>query len=133
MPFPPTRATSPTPLRRAAPGIHGPRTCGHGGRGTNHLVGIRARAAKPLAVPDAWVYLLRCADGSLYTGWTVDLDARLRAHAAGTASAYTRSRLPVELALALPMVDRSAARREEARIKALHRSEKLALLAAHAA
>jgi putative endonuclease len=86
-----------------------------------------------LAVPDACVYLLRCADGSLYTGWTVDLDARLRAHAAGTASAYTRSRLPVELALALPMVDRSAARREEARIKALHRSEKLALLAAHAA
>jgi putative endonuclease len=136
MPFPPTRATSPTPLRRAARvgGLdHGPRTCGHGGRGTNHLVGIRARAAKPLAVPDAWVYLLRCADGSLYTGWTVDLDARLRAHAAGTASAYTRSRLPVELALALPMVDRSAARREEARIKALHRSEKLALLAAHAA
>jgi putative endonuclease len=86
-----------------------------------------------LAVADAWVYLLRCADGSLYTGWTVDLDARLRRHSAGTASAYTRSRRPVELALALPMVDRSAARREEARIKALHRSEKLALLAAHAA
>jgi putative endonuclease len=85
-------------------------------------------------VPDAaaWVYLLRCADGSLYTGWTVDLDARLRRHAAGKASAYTRSRLPVELALALPMTDRSEALREEARIKALDRGDKLALIAAHA-
>jgi len=82
-------------------------------------------------VADAWVYLLRCADGSLYTGWTSDLDARLRRHAAGKASAYTRSRLPVELALAMPMADRGEARREEARIKALDRSEKLALVAAH--
>jgi putative endonuclease len=83
--------------------------------------------------PDAaaWVYLLRCADGSLYTGWTVDLDARLRRHAAGKASAYTRSRLPVELALALPVADRSEALREEARIKALDRTGKLALIAAH--
>jgi putative endonuclease len=78
----------------------------------------------------AWVYLLRCADDSLYTGWTVDLDARLRRHEAGTASAYTRSRRPVALALALPMPDRSAAMREEARIKALDRGEKLALIAA---
>jgi putative endonuclease len=78
----------------------------------------------------AWVYLLRCADGSLYTGWTIDLERRLARHAAGTASAYTRSRRPVELALALPMPDRSAARREEARIKALPRAEKLALVAA---
>jgi putative endonuclease len=81
-------------------------------------------------VADAWVYLLRCADDSLYTGWTVDLDARLRRHGAGTASAYTRSRRPVALALALPMPDRSAAMREEARIKALDRAEKLALIAA---
>jgi putative endonuclease len=78
----------------------------------------------------AWVYLLRCADGSLYTGWTVDLDRRLARHAAGTASAYTRSRRPVELALAVPMPDRTAARREEARIKALARADKLALVAA---
>jgi putative endonuclease len=77
---------------------------------------------------DAWVYLLRCADGSLYTGWTVDLDRRLARHAAGTASAYTRSRRPVELALALPMPDRRTARREEARIKALSRAQKVALV-----
>jgi putative endonuclease len=79
-----------------------------------------------------WVYVLRCADGSLYTGWTVDLDARLRSHGAGKASAYTRSRLPVELALALPMPDRSAAMREEARINGLERAEKLALIEAGA-
>jgi putative endonuclease len=86
-----------------------------------------------VAVADAWVYLLRCRDGSLYTGWTVDLAARLRRHAAGTASAYTRSRRPVALAAALPMADRAAARREEARIKRLTRGEKLELVARHAA
>lgn len=80
----------------------------------------------------AWVYLLRCRDGSLYCGWTVDVDRRLAAHNAGTASRYTRTRRPVEVALALPMADATAARREEARIKALSRSEKLALVAAGA-
>ncbi len=79
---------------------------------------------------NAWVYLLRCADGSLYTGWTNDLERRLVAHAAGTASRYTRSRLPVELVLALPQPDRSAALREEARIKRVGRLAKLELLAA---
>jgi hypothetical protein len=56
-------------------------------------------------VSDAWVYLLRCCDGSLYTGWTSDLDRRMARHHAGKASRYTASRLPVELALALPMED----------------------------
>ena len=57
----------------------------------------------------AWVYLLRClADDSLYTGWTVDLTRRLAAHQAGKGSRYTRSRLPVELAVALPMRDAAA-------------------------
>jgi putative endonuclease len=79
-------------------------------------------------VPEAWVYLLRCRDGSLYTGWTVDVDRRLARHRRGLASRYTASRLPVELALTLPMPDRSAARREEARIKRLPRAAKLALL-----
>jgi putative endonuclease len=77
---------------------------------------------------DAWVYMLRCCDGSLYTGWTSDLDRRLARHQAGKASRYTASRLPVELALALPMPDRTAARREEARIKLLTRTRKLALI-----
>ena len=74
------------------------------------------------------MYLLRCCDGSLYTGWTVDLERRLVRHRSGIASRYTASRLPVELALAIPMPDRTAARREEARIKRLPRPAKLALL-----
>jgi len=78
--------------------------------------------------PDAWVYLLRCRDGSLYTGWTTDLERRIARHEAGTASRYTASRLPVVLELALPMDSRTAARREEARIKRLPRRAKLALL-----
>ena len=77
---------------------------------------------------DAWVYLLRCGDGSLYTGWTIDLERRLARHQAGTASRYTASRLPVEFALTIAMGDRTAARREEARIKRLSRSEKLAFI-----
>jgi putative endonuclease len=79
---------------------------------------------------DAWVYILRCGDGSLYTGWSTDVERRLAQHGAGTASRYTASRLPVELALALPMADRTAARREEARIKRLDRRSKLELIAA---
>jgi putative endonuclease len=79
---------------------------------------------------EAWVYLLRCSDGSLYTGWTIDLERRLARHRAGTASRYTASRLPVELAHAMPMPDRTAARREEARVKRLSRPDKLGLLSA---
>jgi putative endonuclease len=79
---------------------------------------------------EAWVYVLRCADGSLYTGWSNDVERRLKRHRAGTASRYTASRLPVELAFAAPMADRSAAMREEARIKRLDRAGKLALIAA---
>jgi putative endonuclease len=75
------------------------------------------------------VYLLRCRDASLYTGWTVDVQRRVARHQAGVASRYTASRLPVELVLAIPMADRSAARREEARIKRLPRVGKLALIA----
>ncbi len=77
---------------------------------------------------EAWVYMLRCADGSLYTGWTVDIQRRLASHRAGTGSRYTASRLPVELAWSREMPDRGAARREEARIKRLERAEKLALI-----
>jgi putative endonuclease len=80
------------------------------------------------SAPEAWVYLLRCGDGSLYTGWTIDLERRIARHRAGTASRYTASRLPVALELALPMDSRMAARREEARIKRLSRRAKLALV-----
>ncbi len=75
-----------------------------------------------------YVYLLRCADDSLYCGWTTDLARRLAAHRAGTASRYTRSRLPVELAAVVEVADRSAALRQEARIKRLSRAAKLQLV-----
>jgi len=84
-----------------------------------------------LRVGAAWVYILRCADGSLYTGWCSDLARRLSEHRAGRASKYTSTRRPVEIAFARELADRSAARREEARIKRLSRGEKLALIAAH--
>ena len=76
----------------------------------------------------AWVYLLRCRDGSLYCGWTVDVDKRLAAHATGRASRYTARRLPVTLAAAWEMETAGAARRMEWRIKQLTRTQKLALV-----
>ena len=73
------------------------------------------------------VYVLRCRDGSLYTGITNDLPRRLALHASGKASAYTRSRRPLALAYQEPLRDRSAALRREAAIRRLSRAEKLAL------
>jgi putative endonuclease len=73
--------------------------------------------------------MLRCRDGSLYTGITNDLDRRLAAHAAGTASKYTRSRLPVKLVHREPQGDRSRALRREAAIKRLDRRRKEQLIA----
>jgi len=88
--------------------------------------GTRMSAGEAPRVP--CVYLLRCSDGSLYCGWTTDVDRRLGAHRAGTASRYTRSRRPVELAAVIPVADRSAALREEARVKRLPRAAKLLLI-----
>jgi putative endonuclease len=87
---------------------------------------VRAEAGEGHEVP--CVYMLHCADGSLYCGWTTDVERRLAAHRAGTASRYTRSRLPVELAAVIQVADRSAALREEARIKRLPRAAKLELV-----
>jgi predicted GIY-YIG superfamily endonuclease len=76
--------------------------------------------------------MLRCADDSLYTGWSSDVARRLQRHRAGKASRYTASRLPVELVYQAAMPDRGAALREEARIKRLRKHAKLALIAARA-
>ena len=76
----------------------------------------------------AWyVYMLRCGDGSLYTGSTTDVERRLREHQGGTGARYTRSRPPVTLAYA-EAPDRSAAQRREAAIKKLPRAQKLKLI-----
>ena len=74
------------------------------------------------------VYMLRCRDGSLYTGITNDLPKRLVRHGAGTASAYTRSRRPVRLVFQERQPDRSEALRREAALRRLSRVEKLALV-----
>ena len=77
----------------------------------------------------AWyVYMLRCGDGSLYTGSTTDVARRLREHQGGTGARYTRSRPPVTLAYAEEAPDRSAAQRREAAIKKLPRAQKLKLI-----
>ena len=75
-----------------------------------------------------YVYIVECADGTLYTGITNDLDKRLAAHNSGTASKCTRSRLPVKLVFTEDQPDRAAASRREIEIKRLPRSAKLALL-----
>lgn len=79
-------------------------------------------------MPRWTVYILRCKDGSLYTGATNDLPARLARHAAGKGARYTRSRLPVKLVWSVKVKDRGAALSREARLKQLSRAEKLALL-----
>ena len=77
----------------------------------------------------AWfVYMLRCADGSLYTGYTDEVQRRLATHQSGKGAKYTRSRLPVELAYWEELPDKSAALRREAAIKRLSRERKLKLI-----
>lgn len=75
-----------------------------------------------------FVYILRCGDGSLYTGWTNDLQRRLTAHRSGKGGKYTRSRLPVELVYSESCETKQQAMSREAQIKKLRRQEKLALL-----
>ena len=76
----------------------------------------------------AFVYLLRCRDGSLYCGWTSDLDRRLKTHNAGRGAAYTRSRRPVALVYQETCADKSRALKREYAIKRLTRTEKLHLV-----
>ena len=85
--------------------------------------------AKP---PRWWVYMLRCADGSLYTGVTTDVARRLAQHNAGTASRYTRSRLPVAVAYRERAKSHGDALRREFTIKKLPRAAKDSLVAKQA-
>lgn len=75
-----------------------------------------------------FVYMLRCGDGSLYTGSTNDVQRRLAVHQSGKGAKYTRSHQPVELAYWEELPDRSAALRREAAIKKLSREQKFSLL-----
>lgn len=75
-----------------------------------------------------YVYILRCSDGSLYTGWTNDLEHRLKMHSAGKGGKYTRAHLPVELVYQECYDTPGEARSREVRIKRLSRAEKLRLI-----
>ena len=74
------------------------------------------------------VYMLRCGDGSLYTGWTNDLEKRVKAHQAGKGAKYTRSRLPVELVWHEEYETKEAAMSREWHLKRLSREEKLNMI-----
>lgn len=73
------------------------------------------------------LYMLKCGDGSLYTGITVDVQERFRQHSNGTGAKYTRGRGPLELVYVEECADHSQALRRELQIKAMSRAEKLAL------
>ena len=73
-------------------------------------------------------YILRCADGTLYTGWTNDLARRMKTHAAGRGGKYTHSRLPVELVYTEAFATAREARSREWHLKRLSRAEKLRLI-----
>lgn len=75
-----------------------------------------------------YTYILRCADGTLYTGWTNDLDARLKAHNSGKGAKYTKNRLPVELVYFEKFSTKEEAMSREWHIKRLKRAEKLRLI-----
>jgi len=83
-----------------------------------------------MPAPSWFVYLLRCADDTLYAGVTTDPDRRLAEHNAGVGARYTRARLPVERVYLEPAPDRAAACRREASIKKMPRAAKLALISA---
>ena len=75
-----------------------------------------------------YVYVLRCGDGTLYTGITTDLDRRIREHNEGTGSRYTAARRPVTLLHQETAPDRSTAARREIAVKRMPRAAKLALV-----
>ena len=87
-----------------------------------------ARRVSETPAPVWFVYILRCSDGTLYTGVTLDLDRRCRQHNAGTASRYTRSRLPAKLVYREEQPGQGMALKREASVKRLTRREKLALI-----
>lgn len=75
-----------------------------------------------------YVYIVRCADGTLYTGWTTDLERRIAQHNAGRGARYTRVRGPVTLVYSETAADRSAAMRREWAIKQYDRGRKERLI-----
>jgi len=80
-----------------------------------------------------YVYVLQCSDGSLYTGYTNNLEKRLASHKEGRASKYTRSRLPVSLVAHWDFTSKSQAMKHEIYLKSLSREQKLNIIKLRAA
>ena len=80
----------------------------------------------------AYVYMLTCADDTIYTGWTTDVAHRLATHNQGKGAKYTRARLPVTLAFSEECIDRSDAQKREYVLRNLPREEKKKIIAAYA-
>lgn len=75
-----------------------------------------------------YTYVLECADGSLYTGWTTDIERRLDVHNSGKGAKYTRARLPVKLVYFESYSEKVMAMKREAEIKSYSRAKKLELI-----
>lgn len=75
-----------------------------------------------------YVYIVRCRDNTLYTGWTTDVNRRLRVHNSGAGAKYTRARLPVELVYVEEFLDKTLAMKREYHIKQYSRAQKLRLI-----
>ena len=80
------------------------------------------------AAAPCYCYIVECADGSFYSGWTTDTERRLKTHNAGRGARYTSARRPVKLVYVEPQPDRNAAMKRELAIKRLPRSRKQALI-----
>ncbi|MBS6609962.1 MULTISPECIES: GIY-YIG nuclease family protein [Peptoniphilus] len=77
---------------------------------------------------DSYVYILECSDKTFYTGYTNDLEKRLKSHSSGKASKYTSSRLPVKMVFTEKCKDKSDALKKEYFIKTLKRSTKIKII-----
>ncbi|HHW71208.1 MAG TPA: GIY-YIG nuclease family protein [Clostridiales bacterium] len=75
-----------------------------------------------------YVYILKCSDNTLYTGWTNNIDRRIKAHSEGKGAKYTKSRLPVKLVYVEEYNDKISAQKREYEIKQMSRQEKLKLI-----
>jgi putative endonuclease len=87
------------------------------------------RCTGPSAQEPAFVYIVQCTDGTLYTGWAKDVAARVKVHNAGRGARYTRARRPVRLRYWERHPNRAAAMRRERQLKKWKRPRKLALIA----
>lgn len=76
-------------------------------------------------------YIVQCSDGTLYTGWTVDIDRRVSQHNEGKGAKYTKTRRPVKLVYIEEQPDKKTALKRERAIKALSRKKKLELFVGH--